>query len=184
MSIHPKILARMKEPPQDNGQSTEYLLEKDEADMPALRGTSKQIEWGKAIRTKVMKLTWPPVKLALFKLVDDATWWIANRRMVVDMKYKPPSKEQLVRAACAVAAPRQSSAVSLPRQSERVNDAAAFAASVSRHPLQAETAVLALLAKLYKGTMHDELKALAKAKRQQAEFEIERDMKAIDKLLA
>lgn len=159
--------------------------------LPTLRGSEAQIKWALTIRANTLKLSWPVETAAMLASIVDATWWIANKTIVTTMKFKAPSPQQMTGSVPTAAAstgrpqtPGASSLAPASTPSSRLNDAAAFAESVSRHPLTAEATILALLAKLYKSPMKDELLKKAREKRKQANFEITRDVDAIDRLLA
>ncbi len=161
-----------------------------------LAGSWAQRKWAIDLRNRALDLKWADETAALLKSVTDATWWIANKSITASMKFKQPKPEQT--RQCQICGEREGqhshegevdpeaakiSPNELRPTAERMNDAVEFAASVSRHPLTAEAAILALLAKLYKPPMRDNLRTLARAKCKQATFETQRDLDAIEKLL-
>jgi hypothetical protein len=204
MAIDPKILARMKNEekylPQDDGvPSAEYIdgmtpltgapLVQREKPLPkdthhgcaVLTGSWKQRKWAIDLRNDALDLVWPIAVVTKLKSINDATWWIANSSIARTMKFKEPSPEQINGSVGRTSQPEpKTTSAATP---SRLIEAADFAASVSRHPLQAEAAILALLAKLYKPPMSYDLKAKATAVMRQANFEIQRDMDAIERLL-
>jgi hypothetical protein len=65
----------------------------------------------------------------------------------------------------------------------RSNDAMKWAESVSKHPMLAEAAILAVLSRLYKGPIRDRLKARAHTVLNNAQEAVERDADAIFQML-
>lgn len=175
MQIDPKILATMQRV----------------VELPSLRGSDKQIKWAFTIRQNALGLLWPPDETLKLRAIDDASWWIANKDITVTMKYKAPAPNQLAGAAPPAAAPAatgfgktygEQSYNNRPINSV-VTSCLGFAASVSRNPKQAEATILALLAKLYKPPVRDELAKEAQRVKCEAEFETGRDLDAINRLL-
>lgn len=200
MAIDPKILARMK-PPQDDGQDLDDLpgmpapvpQRGRSLGLPDLTGTPKQVKWALTIRENALALDWPPsINQKLWSIVD-SSWWIANKAIVSTMKFKEPSPNQLVGPEAALFAVVNSKEAheafmaledKMEANQTRLNDAAAWAASVSRHPKLAEAAILAVLSRLYKGDMRHDLQAKAHQIIREANFEIGRDLDAITKMLS
>jgi hypothetical protein len=170
MQIDPKILATMQRV----------------VELPSLRGSDKQIKWALTIRQNALGLLWPPDETLKLRSIDDASWWIANKDITVTMKYKEPAPKQLAGAAPPAAAAAAAPAFTKTRavlQNSVVTSCLGFAASVSRNPKQAEATILALLAKLYKPPVRDELAKEARRVKCEAEFETGRDLDAINRLL-
>jgi hypothetical protein len=148
MSINPKILAKMGR----------------EGDGAVLEGSLKQVEWAQTLRQAALKLKWPEATRAMLSRIKDATWWIANQGITRSMKFKPPEAKQLA-SSCSPPAPgingqsghsapaaHASAEFAQKKQAnldERVSDAEKWAASVSQNPKLAESAILAVLSKLY-----------------------------------
>lgn len=213
MSVDPKILARMREArdPQDDGDTTPGLpgvvipVSKFPG-LPTLVGTPKQVKWAVTIRDDALDLSWPAETEAMLKTIVDSTWWIANKSIVHTMKFKEPSPHQIVGGPpppkgrpspgrspspatpsaeyIDAMTPLTGAPIVDPRPTSRLADVFGFAESVSRHPKTAEAAVLALMAKVYKGDMADAIRAKGRAVAQEAEFEFQRDLDAVNKMLA
>jgi len=211
MAIDPKILARMRSaPPEDDGSegavyADEPELNKPEAPLPAdkhpgcaaLVGTWKQKKWATDLRNGALALAWPPETMALLKSITDATWWIANKAVVHSMKFKAPSPQQtngsVAVPASAFMARYGDVALDVDvveRQNRlardvaaRVSDAERWAASVSQNPKLAEAAILAVLSRLYEGTMKTRLRNASRAALDQSENAVAKDTDAINRML-
>lgn len=183
----------MKQPPQDNGTPTEEELPGMPTEptrfpaLPALRGSEKQIKWATTIRADALALDWPPPVVITLRSVDDASWWIANKGMVNTMKFKEPSPNQLAGSSKSNPLPAKGDqppgAPLPPEVQSRFDDAVGWAASVSRHPLMAKAAILALLSTKYTGEMRSRLQAVTRETIGEIDFEIGRDMDAINRML-
>lgn len=205
--INQRILEKFEQfkkrslPPMDDGQGSEELSGMPPSGMsglPELRGSPKQIKWAVTIRGDALDLCWPLSTETLLRSVDDASWWIANRTLCVTLKFNEPMPHQRVglRSPPEPALPPEHAGESLtlhadppseeaPSQSvrDRTDDAIAWAASVSRHPKMAEAAILAVLSRLYKDSMRRELKMRAEKVLAEADFEVGRDLEAINRML-
>ena len=177
MSIDPKILARRA--------ACNSLLNGPLA--TDLTGTEKQIKWAAYIRDEALALSWPPEVEAKLRSIVDSTWWIANKTIATTMKFKEPAPHQLAGGppppAGRVTQPELSPQTSMTPAADAFASCIGFAASVSRSPKQAEATILALLAKLYKPPMRDKLQAESRRMKAEAEFEVGRDLDAINRLL-
>jgi hypothetical protein len=178
MSIDPKILARRA--------ACNSLLNGPLA--TDLTGTDKQVKWAAYIRDEALALTWPPEVEAKLRKINDSTWWIANKTIATTMKFKEPAPHQLVGGPPPPPKGRETQPELAPQTSPTLaadvfTSCIGFAASVSRNPKQAEATILALLAKLYKPPMRDKLQAESRRIKVEAEFEVGRDLDAINKLL-
>ena len=188
MSIDPKILARMRHESVPSAEYVDALTPLSGAPLvehlPALVGSEKQVKWATTIRESVLALSWPPTTAAALRQIVDATWWIANKTAATTMKFKPPAPHQLVGGPPTPPKGRSTQPELSPTPAATVFDSCTgFAASVSRTPKQAEAAILALLAKLYKPPVRQQLQDRARAVKAEAEFEVGRDLDAINKLL-
>src|SRR5512143_495069 len=191
MSIDPKILARMQREPVPSVEYLDGMTPLTGAPpvehLPVLEGSLKQVKWATTIRQEALKLSWPEAQLVLLKLIKDSTWWIANKTITTTMKFKQPAPEQLATSPLASGRSTQPELVpqTSPTPAATVFDSCTgFAASVSRTPKQAEATILALLAKLYKPPVRQQLLDAARNVKAEAEFEVGRDLDAINKLLA
>ncbi len=197
MSINPKILAKLGR----------------DGDGVALEGTPKQVEWAKSIRATALALVWPDHIRHKLTQIKDATWWIANKAITRTLKYKEPDPKQLASGCSpapgtngqsessppAPAAPpsedyidamtplngaplaqRQKRAADLE---ERVSDAEKWAESVSHNPKLAESAILAVLSRLYKDPMKSRLRTMAWMKLGEAQCVFAKDEDAIRRML-
>jgi len=155
--------------------------------LPPLRGTPAQIKWAATIRTNALDnhaMRLPGDQLAS---IDDATWWIGNRDKIANdtlaWPFKAPAPHQL-----AGGPPPPGNTPDLPVQGRKPHDAELFAASVSRHPVLAEIALIALLARCYKGDMRDQMRQRAadmlKDVRAETQAALDRDMDGIHRILA
>lgn len=186
MSIDPKILARM----QRELPSAEYIDAMTPltgappvAHLPALTGSEKQVKWATTIRAEALALVWPAEVAAKLRSIVDSTWWIANKAITVSMKFKEPSPHQLVGGPPPPPKGRTQPELPTTPAATVFDSCTGFAASVSRTPKQAEATILALLAKLYKPPVREQLQAAARRVKADAEFEVGRDLDAINKLL-
>ena len=189
MSIDPKILARME------GRSVMNQMEDSLAGvaLPALTGTPKQVKWATTIRENALALEWPPDIEAKLKSIVDSTWWIANKTITTSMKFKEPAPHQLLggppqppqqgRSTQPELVP-QTSPAPAANLNKRLDDALAWAESVSRHPTLAHAAILAALAGRYSGEMKSRMKAKAQEILAQGDLEVNRDIDAIRLMLA
>ena len=187
-------------------------LNKPEAPLPAdkhsgcapLTGAWKQRKWAIDLRNGALSLAWPPETMALLKSITDATWWIANKAVVHSMKFKPPSPQQtnlgvgigprfestlagVVTAATAAGAldadvVERQNRLALDAQA-RVLDAERWAKSVSHNPKLAEAAILAVLSRLYEGTMKTRLRIAAQEALDAAGETVAKDTDAINRML-
>lgn len=158
--------------------------------LPPLRGTPKQVKWATTIRANTFKDrdAYGIDVLTAAEKVDDSTWWIANNSSLQQLVPvpKPAAPHQLVGGPPAplksgIGASRQRIMERAGDEPEtnvpcpagdlkpgeahpEPHDAELFAASVCRHPLLAEIAVLGTLARLYKGEVGQMLKWRAKHK--------------------
>lgn len=175
----------------------------DTSQLPPLRGSPAQIKWALTIRENTLKLEWPEATRWLLRTIVDSTWWIANKSVVTTLKFKPPTPPQIdTRYGVTPAAPvglgqRQPNlagalAGNAERSRERmadtarVNEAAKFAASVSKDPKAAEAAILAVLSKLYRdGRLKDEMRTASRAALAVVDHDNmdERDIDAIERML-
>jgi hypothetical protein len=157
--------------------------------LPALIGSEKQIKWATTIRQDTLNLQWPQEEQVKLRGIVDSTWWIANRQITSTMKYKEPAPEQLAGRPMTVPATERGKQPELgvapaPAVQSRLGDALEFAASVSKHPKKAEAAILALLSRLYRAPMKEQLQGKAMIAVIDAQFEDGRDLNAIKKLLS
>jgi len=203
MAIDPKILARMQSV-EDGVPSAEYIdamtplsgapLQGEPTTgmpLPALRGSEKQVKWATTIRANALALDWPSANYALLRSVVDSTWWIANKAIVNTMKFKPPSSQQ-TNGSVAIdntTAPLDVDVVErqnrLARDVEaRVSDAERWAASVSKNPERAKAAILAVLSRLYEGTMKTRLRNASRAALEASGEADAKDMDAINRMLS
>lgn len=153
-----------------------------------LVGTPKQVAWAELIRFDILGSECPPDVVETLLKVQDSSWWIANRNLLKNGQFKEPAPYQLVGCApeegdASVKRPPVDCSPA-PESQARGNDAAAWAASVSRHPKMAEAAILAVLSRLYKDDMRSVLKAKAKQVLKEADFEVTRDIDAINRMLS
>jgi len=175
--------------------------------LPPLRGTPKQIKWAATIRINTLndRDSYGMTVLETAEKVDDATWWIANNtssQKLVTIPKDPaphqlvggPSKvdahrERVQRALDELRAGEDGDENDLPKGgvSPKPHDAELFAASVCRHPALAEIAVLATLARLYKGEVGQMLKWRAKHKleavRETIIMEMDKDIEGLRRIL-
>lgn len=177
------------------------------SDLPQLRGTPKQVKWANTIRTNTFmdKDSYGMAVLETAEKVDDATWWIANNTSSTKLVTIPkdPAPHQLVGGPSKADAHKErvQRALDEPRAGEdgdendlppggvspKPHDAELFAASVCRHPALAEIAVLATLARLYKGEVGDMLKWRARHKlekvRETIIAEMDKDIDGLRRIL-
>lgn len=138
-----------------------------EVGLPALRGSEAQIKWARTIRDNTLNLEWPSDTALKLARIVDSTWWIANRFIVNNMKFKEPSEAQMIDVAGMVAqvagaeeeaeeeqvrthGQAATTAQPLSQLDRRLSDAEKWAHSVSFNPQLAEAAILAVLSRLYK----------------------------------
>lgn len=176
--------------------------------LPTLVGTPKQVKWAVTIRDNALDLTWPAETEAKLKSIVDSTWWIANKSIVHTMKFKEPSPHQIVGGSAPPKgrAPGNSPSPATPSSAyldamtplsgappverrtpheKRVDDALAWAESVSRHPTLAQAAILSCLRFAYpKGAMRDRITAKGRELLAQANMEVNRDTDAIQLMLS
>ena len=177
-----------------------------------LTGAWKQKKWAIDLRNVALDLKWPEDVVDRLKRVTDSTWWIANRNIVKDMKYKEPVLSQMHTGSGPRQLPQQTNlgvgigprfestldgvvtaAGALDadeRQNRRARDAAArvsdaerWAASVSQNPKLAEAAILAVLSRLYEGTMKARLRNSAREALDAVENAVAKDTDAINRML-
>ena len=212
MAIDPKILARMQNaPPQDDG-SEGALFDDDgpaepEKPLPAdrhsgcatLTGTWKQRKWAIDLRNVTLDLKWPEAVFDRLKRITDSTWWIANRNIVKDMKYKEPALSQMHTGSGARQLPARemaalkdmSNMIQRDEQTrerraddERFTDAEKWAESVSQNPKLAKAAILAVLSRLYKdGNLKTRMRNASRTALAKAEAADAKDIDAIERML-
>jgi len=198
MAIDPKILAQMR-PPDADSSDYDVCESTPEAPLPVDRhpgcapftGAWKQRKWAIDLRNGTLALAWPPETLALLKSITDSTWWIANKAIVHTMKFKPPSPPQTNGSVAVdnINAPLDADVSERQNrqardEQARVSDAERWAKSVSQHPKLAEAAILAVLSRLYVGSMKARLRLAAKNALNQAEHVVDKDTDAINRMLA
>lgn len=107
-----------------------------------------------------------------------------SKTITTSLKFKPPAPHQLI-GGPPPPPPEGRTQPELPTTSAAAvfDSCTGFAASVSRNPKQAEATILALLAKLYKAPIREALQRAARAAKVESEFEVGRDLDAINKLL-
>ena len=189
MAIAPNILARLqRHEPSAQSEPTAGIP------LPALRGSPAQIKWATTIRADALALDWPGDEDALLRRVVDSSWWIANKGVVHSMKFKPPVDAQLEGSASpAVKVAAQADLLDadvIDRQNRaardaqaRVSDAERWAKSVSQNPKLAEAAILAVLSRLYNGTMKTRLRISAQDALDAAGDMLTKDTDAINQML-
>lgn len=164
--------------------------------LPALVGRPKQVTWAESIREQALALKWSDADALKLRSIVDATWWIANRYIISTMRYKEPAPHQ-VQGKVREILNKFDRATSTPHSSEfqatqdsasstttdRAGDALKFAQSVSRHPKTAEATILALFYRLYKPPLREIFLQHAEKAVQEADFEIQRDLDAVHRLL-
>lgn len=208
MAIDPKILARIKTPPEDDGSEGAVFDDEPElkgmpvAEKPlpedrhpgcaTLTGTWKQRKWAIDLRNVALGLKWPDDVYTMLRRITDSTWWIANRSIVTTMKFKKPAANQIegdVPSALYMDAMTPlSGAPPVERRTpsqKRLDDAMLWAESVSRHPTLAQAAILSCLRLAYpKGEMRNRITAKARELLAQANMEVNRDTDAIQLMLS
>lgn len=214
MAIDPKILARMQAV-QDGVPSAEYIdamtplsgAPLQEAPLPpdrhegcaTLTGAWKQKKWAIDLRNVTLDLKWPAVVVDRLKRVTDSTWWIANRNIVKDMKYKEPMLSQMHTGSGPRQLPQRemealksmSSMIQRDEQTrerraddERFTDAEKWAESVSHNPHLAKAAILAVLSRLYKdGNLKTRMRNASRTALAKAEAADAKDIDAIERML-
>lgn len=208
MAIDPKILARMRNtPPQDDGSEGAVFDDEPELNgMPAedkplpadkhpgcatLTGTWKQRKWAIDLRNGALARAWPSETAALLKSITDATWWIANKAIVHTLKFKSPAPQQTNGTVALPVEPERTLDADVVDQQNRaaqdaqarVLDAERWAKSVSQNPKLAEAAILAVLSRLYEGTMKRRLRNSAQEALDAAENAVAKDTDAINRML-
>jgi hypothetical protein len=174
------------------------------SDLPPLRGSNKQVAWARTIRENAFSLqAFSPETIKKLETIDDATWWIANRASGLPVKLvmtfnephahqcvggpQPPATKTNAGKPRAGDEPETEEPCPAEPANSRPHEAELFAASVCRHPLLAEIAVTATLARLYKGPVGDMLKARAREKLERAKAtiyaEIKKDIDGLERIL-
>lgn len=178
------------------------------AGLPELRGSPAQIKWAVTIRENALKLRWGPEVAAMLVSITDATWWIANKSIVNTMKFKEPAPQQMDGSAPtppSTAGRTPAAGVSTPAATpladafaanaqraqttraanERFTEAEQWAESVCHNPMLAKAAILAVLSKLYKdGEIKERMRRASRVALAQAENAIDKDVDAINRMLA
>lgn len=190
MAIDPKILARMQRSSPESDEPELPNVVSDTGDLPLLRGSPAQVKWAITIRRNILALSWPAATLYLLKSVADSTWWIANKGAVATMKFKAPAPHQCVGGVVAQTEMDMDESGSPVEQeqyrsdSTRISDAEQWAKSVSQNPALAESAILAVLSKLYKTPrIKEALRAASRRARDSAENAVAKDVDAINRML-
>ena len=166
-----------------------------------LFGSVRQVAFANSVREKALQQAWKKQDWDLLLCIQDATWWIGNRHMLNRLKYKMPAPNQVNAQGRTLLKARETpeseatgddgtaheSDAGPPSgdTDTRSTDAAAWAKSVSRHPLLAEAAILSVLQRLYKNpSMRDRLREQAYAALEAAKVALDKDTEAIHKMLA
>lgn len=177
-----------------NSSEQPEALEPDDNTLPALRGSPAQIKWALTIRGNTLEKAWPSETRQMLRSIVDSTWWIANRTIVNTLKFKPPTPQQMTPTYTPAPTPNLAGALAgnAERARERkadearLNEAAKFAASVSKDPKLAEAAILAVLSKLYRDSkLKEDMRRASRAAMAAADHENadERDIDAINRML-
>lgn len=211
MAIDKRILDRMTQtaPPPEEDYEPEAPLPPDRhPDCAPLTGSWKQRKWAIDLRNVALESKWPDDTRRLLRNVVDATWWIANSKIVNTLKFKPPAANQLAGPELALRLngpqlpQREMEALTsmsnmlkrdeqrnpepAPRSREqmtddqRLTDAERWAESISHKPHLAKAAILATLSRLYKdGNLKNRMRTASRAALAKADTE-DADAKDID----
>lgn len=196
MAIDQKIVDQMKQQPLGGTLPLDPPLPPDRHEGCAtLTGAWKQKKWAIDLRNVALDLKWPAEVVDRLKRVTDSTWWIANRNIVKDMKYKEPMLSQMHTGSGPRQLPQRemealksmSSMIQRDEQTrerraddERFTDAEKWAESVSHNPDLAKAAILAVLSRLYKdGNLKTRMRDASRAALASADTE-DADPKDID----
>lgn len=195
MAIDQKIVAQMKQQPLGDTLPLDPLPPDRHEGCATLTGAWKQCKWAIDLRNVTLDLKWPAEVVDRLKRVTDSTWWIANRNIVKDMKYKEPMLSQMHTGSGPRQLPQRemealksmSSMIQRDEQTrsrraddERFTDAEKWAESVSHNPDLAKAAILAVLSRLYKdGNLKTRMRDASRAALASADTE-DADPKDID----